>query len=62
MMVKTSRDMKEAIRIALKEMNLTEVPSVASPLRNQFAMRVYQLMEPYTVVFKVRETKLEDFQ
>ena len=52
-------NMEEAMRTVKREMGLTEIPSVASEKRAEFARRVYQICQKSKSPGKI--SKLEEF-
>ena len=53
-------NMREAVRIALKDMKLEEIPAESSPVRQEFVKKVFQIMRPDGSVPR-KISKLEDF-
>ncbi len=54
------KTLKDAVKQALKEMNLEEIPAASSPLRNEFATKVFRIMRPEGEV-SGKISKLEEF-
>ena len=54
------KTLKDAMKQALKEMNLEEIPAASSPLRNEFATKVFRIMRPEGEISE-KISKLEEF-
>jgi hypothetical protein len=54
------KTLKDAMKQALKEMNLEEIPGASSPVRQEFVKKVFQIMRPDGSVPR-KISKLEDF-
>ena len=54
------KTLKDAIKQALKEMDLEEIPGASSPLRNEFAAKVLRITRSEGELQR-KISKLEDF-